>query len=115
MVRIEKLEMKIVIPAFIYVALAGCQTASTYEDVAIEITTLSDDFQRYEAEWTPLSTDQTQDFSTVVNICVANLESERKKFMGSNMPKKSIATIQLNNCIEDSGWKISIIEAITLQ
>ena len=90
LVRIEKLEMKIVIPACIYVALTGCQTASTYEDVAIEITTLSDDFLRYEAEWTPISTDQTQDFSTVVNICIATLESERKRFMGSNMPKKAL-------------------------
>jgi hypothetical protein len=49
-----------------------------------------------------------------VNVCVEQLEAERAKFLGRDVPNPQIATLQLLQCLREKGWEIGVEETITV-
>ena len=108
---------------YIFLVLTGCASKTVYEEVSNDLVNSNSHFLHYETSWVrakPFSTnittyDENQVITDDLNSCVTALEAELREFAGKNEPNKSLATLQMSECLLEKGWKIEVIQAIILQ
>ena len=105
----------------ILLASSGCSSTSVYEIVAEEIVNPANARLRYATSWDrarPLEisspAEEREAFYKDVAACIDALESRRIEFMKQLSPSKSLAALQMNECLSDKGWQLKVVEEIIL-
>ena len=111
--------MRNVVFLVMLVASAGCSSTSVYEIVGEEIINPGTAALRYATNWYRVRpfdvispADEREAFYKDVADCADSLEARREEFLKHLNPTKSLAALQMNECLSERGWQVKVVEEI---
>jgi len=102
-----------VVPLLFAAFACGCSSVGVYRDVATNLFSGAHLGAGYTTTYSPSEASFSALMSDV-NVCVEQLEAERAKFLGRDVPNPQIATLQLLQCLREKGWEIGVEGTITV-